>query len=294
MNPQELQFRTTSGHQLHYRRCGPPGEPRGVVAIVHGICEHGGRYLQLAGELCAAGYASYVLDLRGHGRSQGERVLIRKFDHFLDDLREFLAVVRQHDPQGPLFLLGHSMGGAIVLRFALTQPVPLAGIILSAPAVRVAGHLFPLLRHLAGLASRLFPRLRVVRMGSRFLSRDAAVVADFRNDPWVYHDKFPVRTGAEILGAARRIQRELRQLKVPLLILHGTGDYVTDPAGSRLLHAEASSRDKTLQLYPGLYHDLFHEPERAAIVQQVLRWLAERCPATCPPDSDATSAPRQG
>ena len=110
-------------------------------------------------------------------------------------------------------------------------------------------------------------------MGCSFLSRDPAVVEAFRNDPLVFHGGFPVRTGAEILRAASRLQTAAECLTLPLLVLHGTGDIVTDPHGSRLLVARASSTDKTLRLYPGLYHDLLHEPEREQVLADLLAWL---------------------
>jgi acylglycerol lipase len=167
------------------------------------------------------------------------------------------------------------MGGAIVARLGIERPPKVRGLILSAPAVCVGGHVFPVLRHLASVASWLWPTLRLTRMGCSFISRDPAVVADFKNDPLVFHDCFPVRTGNEILRSAKQIQNGARQIKLPLLVLHGTGDIVTDPRGSRLLVSRASSSSKTLQLYTGLYHDLFHEPERDQVIADLVAWIEE-------------------
>jgi len=230
----------------------------------------------LAEELTRHGYAVYAIDLRGHGRSEGQRILIRRFDDHLDDVEQFLGEVRARHSGRPLFLLGHSMGGAIAARLAIRRRPEIRGLILSAPPVRVAGHLFPLLRHLAGVVSLVFPWLRLVRVGTSRLSRDPAVIADFRADPLVYNGKFPVCTGAEILRAARELHHELDALDVPVLILHGTGDWITDPRGSRELYEQARSADKTLKLYDGLYHDLFHEPEWRQVTADVVAWLAER------------------
>jgi len=277
MNVEELEFRTTSGQPIFYRRCRSAAAPRATVVVVHGLCEHGGRYVELADQLCRAGYAVFLPDLRGHGRSPGPRALVLALDEYLDDLQEFLAAVRRQEPAGPLFLLGHSMGGAIAARLVQTRTVALDGLILSAPAARVADTVFPWLRRIAGFISRFFPRLRVVRIGSRGLSRDPAVAEDFRRDPLVFHDRFPVRTGTEILRAAAAVREEAARIRVPLMVLHGTGDFVTDPEGSRMLWAQAATADKTLKLYAGLYHDLVHEPERAAVVADVLDWLAARC-----------------
>lgn len=253
------------------------------MVLVHGICEHGGRYAPVAERLCRQGYALYAMDLRGHGHSDGERLLIAAFDDYLDDLDTLLQRIAAEQPGRPLFLLGHSMGGAVVTRFVLRRRPPISGLILSAAALRIAGNVFPVLRKLARLFSRLWPRLRLVRLGSRMLSRDPQVVAEFRSDPLVFQGNFPVRTGAEILDAAQDIQGQMEAIDVPLLILHGTGDYVTDPRGSWDLYARSRSSDKTLRLYQGLYHDLLHEPEWEQIADEILAWLDPRCrPEPCP------------
>ncbi len=269
-------LRGPQGLECRYRVWLPDQAPRAAVALIHGICEHGGRYRRLAEDLVRNGYAVYAIDLRGHGRSDGERILIRRFDDHLDDAEQLLTEVRQRHPHCPLFLFGHSMGGAIAARLVIRRRPAIAGVILSAPPVRVAGHLFPVLRHLAGVVSFVFPRLRLVRVGTSRLSRDPAVVAEFKQDPLVYNGKFPVRTGAEILRAGRELNRELKAIDLPLLVLHGTGDWITDPRGSRELYEQAASTDKTLKLYHGLYHDLFHEPEWKEVTADLLAWLEKR------------------
>jgi acylglycerol lipase len=173
----------------------------------------------------------------------------------------------------PLFLLGHSMGGEVAVWLTLTRDMPLSGLILSAPALRTGGKVFPMLRHLARIFSRLFPRLRLVRLGYRFISRDPEVVKNFHDDPLVNHGKFPLRTGAEILRIMREIQHRANEIRLPLLVMHGTGDMVTDYHGSREFHERASSPDKSLRLYDGLYHDLFHEPEQDQVMSDLIEWL---------------------
>jgi alpha-beta hydrolase superfamily lysophospholipase len=277
MPPYEERFPARDGLQLYYRRWLPPGEPAAVVVIVHGVGEHGGRYAAVAEKFCRHGYAAYALDLRGHGNSAGDRVLVAAFAEYLDDLDSLLDRLATRHPDLPVYLLGHSMGGAVVTQLALRGRPEIRGLILSAAALRIAGNLFPLLRKLAGLFSRLMPRLRLVRLGSGRLSRDPQVIADFRSDPLVFHDRFPVRTGAEILQAAQAIQRRMESIELPLLILHGTGDFVTDPKGSWELYTRARSADRTLKLYQGLYHDLLHEPEWEQITDEIVAWLGERC-----------------
>jgi acylglycerol lipase len=273
MTHHEDRFAARDGIGLHEQWWLPKAEAVASVVIVHGINEHGGRYARLAEDLNRRGYAVYVMDLRGHGRSEGDRAMIWEFDQYLNDVEVLLERVAARQPGKPLFLFGHSMGGAIVALLAITRSPKVQGIVLSAPAVQIAGGVFPILRRLAALVSMLWPTLRVTRMGSRFISRDPAVVESFRNDPLVFHGRFPVRTGAEILRAAKRIQAGASRITLPLLVLHGTGDIVTDPRGSRLLVSRATSTSKTLQLYTGLYHEVLSEPEREQVLADLLEWL---------------------
>jgi acylglycerol lipase len=273
MSHHEDRFTARDGLGLYEQWWLPEKEPVAAVVVVHGINEHSGRHARLAADLNRRGYAVYAMDLRGHGRSDGDRAMIRAFDQYLDDVELLLERVAARLPGKPLFLFGHSMGGAIVALLGITRPPPVRGLILSAPPVLVADGVFPVLRRLASLASRIWPTLRVVRLGGGYLSRDPAVVEAFRNDPLVFHGRFPVRTGAEILKVANRIQSEARRITLPLLVLHGTDDRVTDVKGSRLLVARAGSANKTLRLYSGLYHEVLSEPEREQVVADILAWL---------------------
>jgi alpha-beta hydrolase superfamily lysophospholipase len=149
-------------------------------------------------------------------------------------------------------------------------------LILSGPALRVRDQLFPWLRHLAKAGSILFPRLRLVRMGGRNISRDAAVVAQFRDDPLVFHGRFPVGSGAEILRAGGLARAAFEQVRVPLLILHGTADRVAAVEASQDLFQRAEAADKTLRLYPGLYHEVLNEPEKEQVRADLLEWIDQR------------------
>jgi acylglycerol lipase len=265
-----------SGLKLFLQRWLPAGDVRAAVALVHGVNEHGGRYGRLAEELNRRGIAVHAIDLRGFGRSEGERGLVLGFDEFLDDVEQLLAQTASAHPGKPLFLLGHSMGGEIAAWLTIARRPKIDGLILSAPALLVGGRVFPVLRHLAAFFSRFFPRMRLRRMGTRFMSRDPKVIEDFKNDPLVFHGKFAVRTGAEILRVVKLIRRRMEDVRVPLLVMHGTRDFVTDPNGSRHLYARASSTDKTLRLYPGLYHEIFNEPERAQVIGDLIAWIEQR------------------
>ncbi len=276
-SPETASWKAADGLVLHEHRW-HAAAPRGVVALVHGFIEHGGRYAPLAERLVERGYTVAAIDLRGHGRSQGERAFVHRFDEYLGDVDRFLAAVYNDFPALPLFLLGHSMGGLIAAECYLTRRPPLRGLILSAPAVTVGARVFPLLRGLATFVAALFPRLRVTQLGNGgFVSRNPQAVAEIEKDPLIYRGRFPVRTGAEILRAGERLRRQAEAIDLPLLILHGTGDLLTDAKGSEELHRRAASPDKTLKLYEGLYHELFSEPERETVLADLFDWLDAHC-----------------
>jgi acylglycerol lipase len=288
MPHQDDELAASDGTRLFAQCWLPEGPSKAVVALVHGFTEHSGRYAKLAGDLNGQGYAVYAVDLRGHGRSAGSRCFVRSFDQYLDDLAALMEWVDRREPQRPLFLLGHSMGGTIAALYAVRQcggtpagetPAPqrLHGLVLSGPAVLIRPELFPVLRRLVAPASLLLPWLRVVRMGGRYVSRDPQIVDGFRSDPLVFHGRFPVRTGAEILRAARLVLREAEEIRLPLLVLHGTADRACDCRGSDELYRRAGSDDKTLRLYDGLYHEVFSEPERDQVLADLLPWLDARC-----------------
>jgi len=265
------------GLRLHVRQVLPDRPAKALVIVVHGVIEHGGRYAELAAAMSREGLAVWIADLRGHGRSEGSRVWVESFDQYVDDLAVVVDQARATQPDAPLFLFGHSLGGLIVLKTSQVLRDSLAGVIVSAPAVSVAEGLFPWLRKLAGLGSRLFPRWRLAKLGCSKLSRDPQVIADFRADPLVFHGRIPTRTGAEILRESAAMQEQGAKISSPLLILQGTGDVVVSPQGVERFYGLAASGDKTLRTFPGLYHDLPREPERAEILAEIATWICRRC-----------------
>ncbi len=266
------------GTPLFARAWRPRTASRGALAIVHGLLDHGERYDALARRLAEAGFSVHAIDLRGHGRSGGMRVYAHDFADYVDDTERFVAAVSAResaDVRRKLFLFGHSMGGAIAATFALDRPHTLAGLVLSAPAVaneKVPG----LLKGSTYVTSALFPEAGVFSLELRRFSRDPAVVAACEADPLVYHSAAPARTAAGILGAVAHLRAEGSHLTLPLLVLHGTADAITEPEGSAALVARAASKDKRLVLYPGLVHDLLHEPEHAKVESDIAAWLGER------------------
>jgi len=267
-------YESDDGLRLFEQEWGPAGTPKAVVVIVHGYGEHSCRYRHVAEELNRNGYAVSTFDLRGHGQSQGDpRTFVRSFDEHLDDLEHFLSRVRERHPGRPLFLFGHSMGGTISTLFAIARRPEIRGLLLSGASLKLSDKYSPSLIRLAKILSFVFPKMRLLKLDASAVSRDPEVVRDYESDPLVYHGGIPARTGAEMNRAMERIRQRMEALEEPLLIMHGTGDLLADPEGSRQLYDRAKSGDKDLRLYEGLYHEILNEPERAQILADMVEWL---------------------
>ena len=250
-----------------------PQNPKAVLLIVHGLKDHSSRYASLGEQLVSHGYAVYALDLRGHGKSEGERAFVGSFDDYLRDLDLFYDKVRRAEPGKPVFLFGHSMGGAIALLFALGRNPEIRGLVLSAPALKIPSDVSPLLvwftKRLGGIA----PKRSVFKLENKLFTRDLEALAAMNSDPLIYNKPHPARTATELLRAIDRIQKTMSSLMIPIMLMHGTADKITNPDGSRQLDEAALSTDKTLKLYQGHYHDLLHDLENSDVANDLLQWL---------------------
>ncbi|CAJ1936554.1 unnamed protein product [Sphenostylis stenocarpa] len=252
---------------------------RGVVFLMHGLNEHSGRYTNFAKQLNANGFKVYAMDWVGHGGSDGLHGYVHSLDDAVSDMKTILEKVINENPGLPCFCFGHSTGAAITLK-ALLDPKfesRIAGAVLTSPAVGVAPS-HPILLVLAPIASFLLPTYQcssAYKKGSR-VSRDPEALIAKYSDPLVCTGPLRVRTGYEILRITSYLQQNLRKLRVPFFVLHGTADSVTDPVASQKLYVEASSTDKSIKLYEGFLHDLLFEPERDAITQDIIQWLNGR------------------
>ncbi|HZS35684.1 MAG TPA: alpha/beta hydrolase [Polyangia bacterium] len=277
-------FTGTAGIRLFEQSWRPAPEsgivPKAVVVIVHGLKDHSSRYAPLAEQLVARGYAAYAFDLRGHGYSEGRRVWVDWFDQYVSDLDAFVKAVAAREPGRPVFVFGHSMGGAIVATYALTRQPPIRGIVLSAAALKVTSDVTPFLTRIVKWLGRSNPRIAVLKLPNKNFSSDPRAVEAMARDPVIYQGAGPARTAAELLAAIERIQQSMDRLALPFLVLHGTADVVTNPDGSKELFRRAASRDKTIKIYAGYYHDLLHEPGGAKVAADILDWLDARVTAT--------------
>ncbi|MGH3516353.1 MAG: lysophospholipase [Haloechinothrix sp.] len=246
----------------------------GVVVIVHGAAEHSGRYAHVGSRLATEGYASYAFDIRGHGRSEGVRANINRMSEVVADLDQTIRQAAVRHEGASVYLLGHSMGGLAALDY-VTSPdtsFDLRGLILSGPAVQT--ELGSKAQRVLGRAlSAVLPNFGVLKIDATAVSRDPAVVSAYDTDPLNYRGKLRLRTGAETLVAADRVQARLSTVELPILVMHGTKDRLTSPAGSQLVADRAGSSDITLKLYDGLYHEVFNEPEQDSVLDDVVQWL---------------------
>jgi len=252
----------------------PDGEPKAVVLVVHGLGEHCGRYTNVVNHLVPLGYAVYGLDHVGHGKSEGARECVERFEDYTETLDMYRGMVAQAQPGKPVFLYGHSMGGLISTFYLLDRQAGLAGAILSAPLTRVPENISAATIAIGRVLSRLAPKAGVIALDATGVSRDPAVVQAYVSDPLVFHGKTPARLSAEMLRAMKRVTAEAGKITLPVMLLQGGADRMVNPGDARFLYDVIGSADKTLKVYEGLYHEAHNEPERVTVLRDVEAWLA--------------------
>jgi acylglycerol lipase len=263
------------GRRIFWQAWLPETETRAIVMVAHGAGEHSGRYEHVARRLVDEGFGVYAIEHRGHGRSDGPRALIDRVDHTVADLDQLVRLASERHPEAQVFLLGHSMGGTIAVRYAVLHGDRLSGLILSGPLAAMAAA--PAAQRVAArVLSTLTPRLPVVAIDASLVSRDAEVVKAYVEDPLVYHGKLPVRTVTELAAAIDAFPAEVGQITVPTLIMYGTADGLCPPAGSVMLDERIGASDKTLKAYEGLHHEILNEPEQDQVMDDLCAWLGAR------------------
>jgi len=274
MNPIEGSFKGVRDLTITYQAWLPEGEAEAVLLVVHGLGEHSGRYTNVVNHFVPLGYAVYGFDLPGHGRSEGAREFVERFTDYTDTLRTYYEVVEGREKGRPIFLLGHSMGGLIASYYLLDHQSDFRGAILSAPGVKVSDTISQGTIIMGKVLSVVAPKMGVLALDASAISRDPDVVEAYENDPLVFHGKTPARLAAEMLQAMQRVTAEAHKIRLPFIVLQGSEDKLVDPGGAQMLYDRVSSEDKTLKIYDGLYHEVFNEPERDQVLEDVEAWLA--------------------
>lgn len=271
MTEQRITHPDGTGINLHHW---PTSAPKGVVILQHGFNAHGGHLAWAATQLNAAGYACYAVDLRGRGKSDGERFYVDDFDKYLSDLGLAFDRARADHPDLPRFLLGHSAGGVIATSYALRHQHDLKGLICHSFAFRVPAP--RLVLNLLQWLSGPFPRLKVLQLKNADFSRDPAWVAMMNADPLIADERQPAKTVGEMWKADKLLERSFEKLTLPLLIIHGTQDHATLPVGSQYFFDHAGASDRALKLYEGHYHDLLADLGKETVMADIVAWLDAR------------------
>jgi len=251
-------------------------DPRGVVVLCHGYAEHARRYDHVAQRFGESGLAVYALDLRGHGRSGGKRVYLRNISEYTEDFHTLVGIAAAEYPELKIVVLGHSMGGGVVFAYGVEHPDDYAAMVLSGPAVAAQDGVSPVMVFVAKALGQILPGLPVEQLPTDAVSRDPDVVAAYNADPMVHHGKLPAGIARALIGVGETMPARAPALTSPLLIVHGEQDKLIPVQGSRHLMECVGSRDKHLTVYPELYHEVFNEPERAAVLDDVASWIEAR------------------
>ncbi len=249
---------------------------RGAVLLVHGLGEHSGRYQHLAEMFNARGLAVLAPDHLGHGESPGHRVFVQHFDDYLLGARELRAVIAQQYPQVPCFILGHSMGGLITGRLLLEDQDQYQGALLSGPAFAAEAPPSALVMWIGRLLAKWAPKAGLISLDASGVSRDPKVVADYIADPFVNHGKVTAALGIAIFDAMEQVMTQAQTISLPMLVMHGEADTMAAPKGSEQFAQAVQSQDLTIKLLPGLYHEIFNEPEGPEIIAAYADWIEAR------------------
>ena len=262
----------SQGLKLHWKAWNA-SEPRSSLLIIHGLGEHAGRYADFARFLAGTGITVFSFDLRGHGRSEGVRGFVPKFDDYVETLGLFHQQVNRDFGSVPKILMGHSMGGLISTLYLLDHQSEFAACILSGPAIKTDLEPPFLQLMIIRILSLFAPKMGALQLDATGVCRDEETVKRYRDDPLVYSGKLSARLVAELFRSMGIAQAGAAKITLPMMLLHGGEDSMASPAGSQFLYDAIGSDEKQLTIYPGLFHEIFNEPEREQVFAEMLEWL---------------------
>ncbi|MFX1519469.1 MAG: alpha/beta hydrolase [Promethearchaeota archaeon] len=269
----EDSFTGTDDIRLYYQVWQPDITPKAVVQVVHGLAEHSGRYLNIVNALIPQGYAIYASDLRGHGKSEGLQAYVKKFEYYVKDQKTFFNLIKENEPNLPVFLLGHSMGAIIAQMYAVTYPEDLKGLVLSGAGTRLGGTgSSAFLRGIIKFLSKIIPKRKIDPKLSKEISRDPNVVTAYEDDPLVF-SKITFKLGAELMAASIQTKKLISQIRIPTLVQSGSSDKLV--LGADELDGLMGMPDKTIKIYEGLYHEVYNEllGDRIRVLTDLGDWL---------------------
>ena len=258
---------------IYYQYWLPEKDPKAILLIAHGLAEHSGRYMNLVNHLVPSGYAVYGIDHIGHGKSDGKRAYVERFQDYTETLKNYFDMIQEWQPNKSIFLIGHSMGGLISAAYLLNHQDEISGAVLSGPSIKVPDNISKAVIFVGKMLSIIIPGAGLVRLDSDGLSRDSSVVEAYVNDPLVYTGKATARLGAELIKAMQNVTLQAANINLPIMIAQGSDDKLVDPGGAQLLYDLIGSKDKTIKIYNGLYHEIFNEPEHEQVLNDVTTWI---------------------
>jgi acylglycerol lipase len=273
---QENWFDANPQVKLYERRLMTETPPLANIVIIHGFGDHCSRYEWVMNTFRNAGMASYTYDQRGHGHSPGKRAYIQRFEDLLDDLDVFLKHIASDLSPAPLFLMGHSMGGMVLARYAQTRNISAKGLIFSSPFLAFSDEVPEFLIALGPIIAKVLPWLPIGKVDNSGLSRDPAIIEMADNDPLCHHGRVAAHTAGEFSRMIKAIGENGCRVETPMLVIHGNADRVVSPSGSRAFHDKAEARDKTFHLYPDGYHELYNDLDKEEFMEEIITWIKAR------------------
>jgi alpha-beta hydrolase superfamily lysophospholipase len=256
----------------------PVGQARAVILLVHGLGEHSGRYQGFAEFMNARRIAVVAPDHVGHGVSPGPRAYCRRAADFMAPLDTLRDMIDDWYPGQPCFLVGHSMGGLISARYLLDHQSEFAGTALSGAALEMTEPPSTITLWISRFISLVWPTLGLLQLDATQVSRDPEVVQKYIDDPLVHSGKVSSRLVTELFAMMDQVSAGRTSITLPMMVMHGDADAMTAAEGSRNFHGAIASEDKTLRIYPGLYHEIFNEPERLEVMGELAGWVEEHIP----------------
>lgn len=260
---------------LYYQKW-MPEDPKAILIFNHGLAEHVGRYNAFINYFSARNYGVCLYDMRGHGKSDGKRTYVGHFYDYLHDLAEFIEYIKKSSPTAPIFLVGHSFGAQIILNFIVRYAKGLRGVIALSPNIEPKLDIPNWKFKLGKLGAKWFPSIRIANgIDPALLSHDPNVVESYKNDPNVSHD-ITLKCGYEIIKNAELMMASASRIYLPLLLMQGGEDKICCAEATKKFYMRVPVVNKRLKIYPGLYHELLNETDRALIFADIESWLDDQ------------------
>jgi alpha-beta hydrolase superfamily lysophospholipase len=275
MRHSENRRQSKDGLALYFQQWEPETPSRATICLVHGLGEHSGRYEQMAAFFTSSGFAVFSFDLRGHGKSEGPRGHTPSFEAFMQDIDLLFEEAGRQRPGQPCFLYGHSLGGILVLNYALRRKPQVKGVIATSSGLRTVLETQKNKIAFAKAAASVLPALSMPSgLDAAMISRDPEVVKLYQQDPLV-HDRASLAMAKYTLEAIDWAFANASEFPAPLLLVHGAADQIAYARGSQEF-SNAVCCDCTLKLWEGLYHETHNEPEKAQVLNHTLEWMESK------------------